>query len=93
MTGLAGFEDGTEAMDQGCRQSVEVGKARKWVLLSSGRSKILNFSSGNQDGTQWKEKSESGPRRAPPRSGVHSASIYSQALFWMLGLQQWRKQI
>lgn len=33
------------------------------------------------------------PGRAPPRSGVHSASVYSQALFWMLGLQQWRKQI
>ena len=40
------------------------------------RSEIFNFSSGElRRNPRWGEE-ESGPRRAPPRPAVHSASIY-----------------
>ena len=85
----------TEAMDQGmqvvCR-SWESQKVGSFLEPPEGVKSLVS-AQGSSGWNPVEREEESGPGRAPPRSGVHSTSIYSQALFWMLGLQQGRKQI
>lgn len=83
-----------EAMDQGMQavsRSWESQKVGSFLEPPEGVKSLISVQ-GSSGWNPVEREEESGPGRAEPRTGVHSASIYSQALFWALGLQQWRKQ-
>ena len=87
-------------MDQGMQAA-----SRSWKRQEMGSSleppEGVKSSISAQERSGWNPRgreAKSGPLRAPPRSDQHSAGIYwmptvCQALFWMLGMQQWRKHI